>query len=169
MMPMLRFFRHGDGSFAMFNGMSSAPSHLLATLLAYDDTHGAPMAHMPHTGFQRLDAGAMTVIMDTGPPPPPNVSHEAHAGCLSFELSSGPRRIVINCGMPATGRDNWRAFARGTAAHSTMTYHGASSCQNDEQTTKKRFLRGAPIVSGPVNVESYREAVQNGELLTTSH
>ena len=26
MMPMLRFFRHGDGSFALFNGMSSAPS-----------------------------------------------------------------------------------------------------------------------------------------------
>ena len=43
---------------------------LLAPLLAYDDTHGAPMANMPHTGFQRLDAGAMTVIMDTGPPPP---------------------------------------------------------------------------------------------------
>src|ERR1019366_7408280 len=86
MMPMLRFFRHGDGSFALFNGMSSAPSDLLATLLAYDDTHGAPMANMPHTGFQRLDAGAMTVIMDTGPPPPPNVSHDAHAGCLSFEL-----------------------------------------------------------------------------------
>ena len=89
MMPMLRFFRHGDGSFALFNGMSSAPSDLLATLLAYDDTHGAPMASMPHTGFQRLDAGAMTVIMDTGPPPPPSVSHDAHAGCLSFELSSG--------------------------------------------------------------------------------
>ncbi len=28
MMPMLRFFRHGDGSFALFNGMSSAPSDL---------------------------------------------------------------------------------------------------------------------------------------------
>ena len=53
MMPMLRFFRHGDGSFALFNGMSSAPSDLLATLLAYDDTHGVPMANMPHTGFQR--------------------------------------------------------------------------------------------------------------------
>ncbi len=34
MMPMLRFFRHGDGSFALFNGMSSAPSDLLASLLA---------------------------------------------------------------------------------------------------------------------------------------
>ncbi len=42
MMPMLRFFRHGDGSFALFNGMSNAPSDLVATLLAYDDTHGVP-------------------------------------------------------------------------------------------------------------------------------
>ena len=67
MMPMLRFFRHGDGSFALFNGMSNAPSDLVATLLAYDDTHGVPMANMPHTGFQRLDAGTTTVIMDTGP------------------------------------------------------------------------------------------------------
>jgi uncharacterized heparinase superfamily protein len=124
---------------------------------------------MPHTGFQRLDAGTMTVIMDTGPPPPPNVSHDAHAGCLSFELSSGPSRIVINCGMPATGRDNWRVFARGTPAHSTMTYHGTSSCQFVELGAMKRFLQGAPIISGPVNVESYREVVADGTLLTTSH
>jgi uncharacterized heparinase superfamily protein len=169
MMPMLRFFRHGDGAFALFNGMSSAPSDLLATLLAYDDTHGVPMANMPHTGFQRLDAGAMTVIMDTGAPPPPNVSQDAHAGCLSFEMSSGPSRIVVNCGMPSTGRDNWRTFARGTAAHSTLTYHETSSCQFVELSAMKRLLQGSPIVSGPANVESYREAVSNGELLTTSH
>src|SRR2546421_9263952 len=169
MMPMLRFFRHGDGSFALFNGMASAPSDVLATLLAYDDTHGTPMASMPHTGFQRLDAGATTLIIDTGPPPPPNVSQDAHAGCLAFELSSGPSRIVVNCGMPSTGRDNWRAFARGTAAHSTLTYHDTSSCQFVELSAMKRLLQGGPVVSGPVNVESYREAVANGVLLTTSH
>ena len=33
----------------------------------------------------------------------------------------------------------------------------------------KRLLQGAPVVSGPANVESYREAVANGDLLTTSH
>jgi uncharacterized heparinase superfamily protein len=169
MMPMLRFFRHGDGSFALFNGMSSAPSDQLATLLAYDDAHGAPMANMPHSGFQRLDAGAMTVIMDTGPPPPPSVSQEAHAGCLSFELSSGPSRIVVNCGMPSTGRDNWRAFARSTAAHSTLTYHETSSCQFVELSAMKRLLQGAPVMSGPAEVECLREAVADGELLTTSH
>jgi uncharacterized heparinase superfamily protein len=169
MMPMLRFFRHGDGTIALFNGMSGTPSDLLATLLAYDDTHGTPMASMPHTGFQRLDAGQMTVIIDTGPPPPPNVSQEAHAGCLSFEMSSGPSRIVINCGMPSTGRENWRAFARSTPAHSTVTYHETSSCQFVEMSAMKRFLQGAPIVSGPANVENFREAVANGQLLTTSH
>jgi uncharacterized heparinase superfamily protein len=169
MMPMLRFFRHGDGTIALFNGMSGTPSDLLATLLAYDDTHGTPMASMPHTGFQRLDAGAMTVIVDTGSPPPPNVSHEAHAGCLSFELSSGASRIVINCGMPSTGRDNWRAFARSTVAHSTLTFADASSCQFVELSAMKKFLHGAPITSGPEIVENFREAVTNGVLLTTSH
>jgi uncharacterized heparinase superfamily protein len=169
MMPMLRFFRHGDGNFALFNGMSSAPSDLLATLLAYDDTHGVPMASMPHSGYQRLDAGAMTVIMDSGPPPPPNVSHEAHAGCLSFELSSGPSRIVVNCGMPTTGRDNWRPFVRSTPAHSTLTFHDTSSCQFVALSAMKRLLHGAPVVSGPTDVESYREAVDNGEVLTASH
>ncbi|MGY3388923.1 putative heparinase superfamily protein [Bradyrhizobium sp. USDA 3311] len=169
MMPMLRFFRHGDGNFALFNGMSATPSDLLATLLAYDDTHGAPMANMPHTGFQRLDAGQTTLIIDTGPPPPAGVSHDAHAGCLSFELSSGISRIVTNCGMPTTGRDNWRPFARSTAAHSTLTYHDTSSCQFVEMSAMKRLLHGSPVTSGPVEVESYREVVQNGTLLTTSH
>lgn len=169
MMPMLRFFRHGDGNFALFNGMSATSSDLLATLLAYDDTHGAPMANMPHTGFQRLDAGQTTVIIDTGPPPPAGVSHDAHAGCLSFELSSGISRIVTNCGMPTTGRDNWRPFARGTAAHSTLTYHDTSSCQFVEMSAMKRLLHGSPVTSGPVEVESYREIVQNGTLLTASH
>jgi uncharacterized heparinase superfamily protein len=71
--------------------------------------------------------------------------------------------------MPATGRDNWRSFARGTAAHSTLTYHETSSCQFVELSAVKRLLHGAPIVAGPTDVESYREAVANGELLTTSH
>ena len=169
MMPMLRFFRHGDGSFALFNGMSNAPSHLLATLLAYDDAHGAPMSTMPHTGFQRIDAGALTLIMDTGAPPPPDVSSEAHAGCLAFELSTGASRIVVNCGMPANGRDNWRSFARSTPAHSTLSYRNASSCQFVERSAMKKLFDGAPVVSGPSKVESTRERVDDGLLLGALH
>jgi uncharacterized heparinase superfamily protein len=169
MMPMLRFFRHGDGNFALFNGMSGTPNDLLATLLAYDDTHGSPMVSMPHSGYQRIDAGAMTVIIDTGAPPAASVSQETHAGCLAFELSSGQCRIVVNCGVPATGRESWRAFARGTPAHSTATYRDTSSCQFVERSAMKRLLRGAPIVSGPSEVDCERESVGDGTLLTASH
>ncbi|HEY0235191.1 MAG TPA: heparinase II/III family protein [Afipia sp.] len=169
MMPMLRFFRHGDGSFALFNGMSTAHSGVIATLLAYDDTHGTPMPHMPHTGYQRLDAGPMTLIADVGPPPPPSLSHSAHAGTLSFEMSSGACRIVVNCGMAPTSRDNWRAFARSTAAHSTLTFHETSSSQFVQLSSMKKMLQGSPIVSGPGDVESFREIMEDGTLLTMSH
>jgi uncharacterized heparinase superfamily protein len=76
---------------------------------------------------------------------------------------------VINCGMPSTGRDNWRAFARSTVAHSTLIFEDTSSCQFIELSAVKRLLHGAPIVNGPEIVENFREVVSNGELLTTSH
>ena len=44
MMPMLRFFRHGDGNFALFNGMGPTAADLMATILAYDDARGEPVA-----------------------------------------------------------------------------------------------------------------------------
>ena len=53
MMPMLRFFRHGDGNFAHFNGMGPTSPDLIATILAYDDARGAPLANAPHSGYQR--------------------------------------------------------------------------------------------------------------------
>jgi uncharacterized heparinase superfamily protein len=71
--------------------------------------------------------------------------------------------------MPSTSRDNWRSFARSTPAHSTLTYHEASSCRFVEFSAMKRLLQGAPVISGPSNLESYREAVNNGLLLTASH
>ena len=129
MMPMLRFFRHGDGNFAQFNGMGPTPVDLLATVLAYDDARGAPVANAPHSGYQRIDAGSTALLMDTGKPPPLGLSQEAHAGCLSFELSWTLHRLVINCGIPEVNKENWRQVARATAAHSTVTFNDASSCQ----------------------------------------
>ena len=93
MMPMLRFFRHSDGSFARFNGMGATPADLLLTLLAYDETRGAPLSNAPHSGYQRLEAGGGVLIMDTGSAPPIEMSLEAHAGCLSFEFSSPKQNL----------------------------------------------------------------------------
>jgi uncharacterized heparinase superfamily protein len=165
MMPMLRFFRHGDGSFGLFNGMGPTAPDLLATVLAYDDARGSPVTNAPHAGYQRLQAGEAVVLVDTGRPPSLPMSQEAHAGCLSFELSSRTHRIVVNCGLPATSRDTWRAVARATAAHSTVTFNDTSSARFLAGGPLRRLV-GTPILSGPSDVPVSRPDEEN---LRASH
>ncbi len=168
MMPMLRFFRHGDGVFAHFNGMGPTAPDLVATILAYDDARGAAPTNAPHSGYQRIEAKGLLVLMDAGIPPPFAVSQQAHAGCLSFELSSQQQRIVVNCGLPAINRETWRQVARATAAHSTAVFNDTSSCRFLETGTFKRLI-GTPIVSGPTNVPVAREELNNAIVLRGSH
>jgi uncharacterized heparinase superfamily protein len=168
MMPMLRFFRHGDGTFMLFNGMGPTPPDLLATVLAYDDARGTPVANAPYSGYQRLEAGASTLLMDTGSPPPLEVSADGHAGCLAFEFSSKQQRIIVNCGMPATGRENWRQVARATAAHSTVTLNDASSCRFLDSAAFRRLF-GVPIVDGPYHVTVSRDIEDQQTVLRATH
>jgi uncharacterized heparinase superfamily protein len=168
MMPMLRFFRHGDGTFALFNGMGPTSSDVLATVLAYDDARGTPVANAPYSGYQRLDAASSMLLMDTGGPPPPELSAEAHAGCLAFEFSSKQQRVVVNCGMPGSGRENWRQVARATAAHSTVTFNDASSCRFLDFAPFRRLF-GVPIVEGPENVTVARDSEHDAIVLRAAH
>ncbi|HEY2136950.1 MAG TPA: heparinase II/III family protein [Xanthobacteraceae bacterium] len=169
MMPMLRFFRHGDGAFALFNGMGPTSPELIATILAYDDARGEPVANAPHSGYQRVQVGSTVVLMDTGRPPPMDVSADAGAGCLSVEISAKHQRIVINCGMPSTSKENWRQVARSTAAHSTVTFNDTSSCGFLESGTFRRLF-GAPIVAGPAHVTVTRETRdEDSVMLRASH
>jgi len=168
MMPLLRFFRHGDGMLAHFNGMGSTPSDLVATILAYDDARGAPPTNAPHSGYQRLSGGESVALIDTGRPPALAVSGDAHAGCLSFEFSSGTNRIVVNCGVSPRSNPLWRKVSRSTAAHSTVTVEDTSSCRF---LSEKPFghLLGAPILWGPENVPVGREDDAAGSRITASH
>ena len=168
MMPMMRFFRHGDGAFAHFNGMGPTLPDLMATILANDDARGAPLSNAPHTGYQRVELGEMVLLMDVGGPPPFSVSHEAHAGCLSFELSHGLQRVVVNCGLPLANRETWRQVARATAAHSTVVFNDTSSCRFLESGSFKRLF-GTPIVSGPTDIQVAREERVDAIVLRTSH
>ena len=168
MMPMMRFFRHGDGNFAHFNGMGPTLPDIMATILAYDDARGAPLANAPHSGYQRVESGELLLLTDLGRPPPISVSQEAHAGCLSFELSHAQQRIVVNCGLPLTNRETWRQVARATAAHSTVVFNDTSSCRFLESGSFKRLL-GTPIIGGPTDIQLSREDRPDAIILRASH
>lgn len=168
-MPMLRFFRHGDGNFTLFNGMGPTPVDLLATVLAYDDARGAPVANAPHSGYQRIERGNTLMLLDAGRPPPMALSQDAHASCLAFELSWKQHRLVVNCGLPAVNRDTWRQVARATPAHATVTVNDTSSCRFLEAGLFRKLLWGVPIVGGPRNVNVAREDDIDGANLELTH
>lgn len=127
MYPALRFFRHQDGDLALFNGATSTFANELMSVLRYDETSGKPFKALPHAHYQRLSAAQTLVIVDTGGPLSIDLSRTAHAGCLSFEMSSGRHRIIINAGSPKFAGKRYVQMARATAAHSTVTLNDTSS------------------------------------------
>ena len=107
-------------------------------------------------GFhQRLAIGDVVVLADTGAPAAGIASETAHAGCLSFEMSSGVNRYIVNAGAPVFRDPDHVAFSRMTAAHSTVAINDTSSLRFSQSS----FL--GPIVTGgvsKVDVESLDEA-----------
>lgn len=155
MLPALRFFRHQDGSVARFNGMGATIQDRIAAILRHDDTVGSPLLHAPHSGYERLSMGGVTVIADTGASPPVEVSGAAHAGCLSFELSSGRQHFIVNAGIDTYGAAEFRPLARATAAHSTATLNDTSSARFSYSPRISDVL-GSPLIGGPVKVPCRR-------------
>lgn len=161
MPPMLRLLRHGDGTLAHFNGMGSTPVDHLTTLLFYDEARASPLQRGTLSGYERMEADGTVLTMDVGIPPPVFCSEEAGAGCLSFELSSGVQRIVVNCGAPRGNGESLGQAARATAAHSTATLDDTSSARilGPRGPIGTRFLSwmllrriGAVVTAGPTDV-----------------
>lgn len=168
MTPMLRLFRHANGELALFNGMGVTRPEAVATVLAYDDVRAKPILNAPWSGYQRLEAADCVLVMDTGKPPPPAFSTRAHAGTLAFELSSGPYRLVLNCGAPETARADLREAARASAAHSTLIVDDWSSSRFAAHAGLDRWLRGQ-IIDGPSRVEVRRIEEASETTLEASH
>ena len=120
MAPMLRFFRHGDRKLALFNNSIEEDGILVDLVLTRSETKGRAPAQAAQSGYQRMQAGHSLVLIDTGKPPPRGFDETAHAGPLSFEMSQGRERIIVNCGGYRGANRAWRQVARSTAAHSVL-------------------------------------------------
>jgi uncharacterized heparinase superfamily protein len=127
MLPLLRLLRQGDGSLSHFNGMGRTPADHLAMLLMYEVARGQAMRRAPRSGYERLEAGRTVLVADVGAAPAVEDSADVHAGCLSFEMSSGAERMIVNCGAARGASDETQLAARSTAAHSTATVAETSS------------------------------------------
>ena len=146
MAPMVRFFRHGDGGLALFNGSNEQDPQMIDRALTLGEAVGKAPVSAPHGGFERLLAQRTLVITDVGAPTALSADC-AHGGALSFEMSVDGRRMIVNCGAHSGGDEVWRDAMRATAAHSTVAI--------DDENMLERQADGR-LGRGPKRVVSNR-------------
>jgi uncharacterized heparinase superfamily protein len=163
--PMLRFFRHGDGGLALFNGGQEGDGEMIAGLLARDAVRGASFGHARFSGYQRLAAGKTQLLLDCGKAPDGAFARNAHAGFGAMEFSAGTHRIVVNCG--AGTQRAWNQALRATAAHSTLILADTSSAQILPEGLARDLL-GPRLMGGPSADLSRRLETTQGWMVETS-
>ena len=157
---------HPDGEVSFFNDSAQGVAPTAARLEAYAGELGLaasvgearPAIVLRESGFARLERGGAVVLADIGPVGPDYLPGHAHADTLSFELSIGSHRVLVNSGTSQYGLGEERLRQRGTAAHNTVTVGGADS---SEVWGGFRVARRARVTSVRVD----ESAGRGGELL----
>ncbi|WP_342238285.1 heparinase II/III family protein [Inquilinus sp. OTU3971] len=164
MAPALRLLRHGDGGFALFNDAQEGEPVLIDAVLSQADSKARAPKSARHSGFERAMAGRTLLLLDVGAPPPAGADDGAHAGLLSFEMSVGRERMIVNCGAwPGRGSAEdsaWHTALRGTPAHSTLSVAGRDSAE---------VLRDAGIGKRPHSIEVDRQETPQSVLIDAWH
>ena len=136
MLRWLRCMTHPDGTLGLFNDSADGVAPDLSELERYAATMGitaaqprAGVTHLADSGYIRISRDGAVLLADVGLIGPDYLVGHAHADTLSFELSVGARRLVVNGGTSCYGLGAQRLRERGTAAHSTVEVASQNSSE----------------------------------------
>ena len=131
LVPPLLALRMGDRGLGSWQGAGATSALRVDALIAASGIRARPGKDSRHWGYQRVDAGKATLVLDAAPPPRSRHARYGCASTLAFELSHGEQRIIVNCGGGelAGGLVPVRIEQglRGSAAHSTLVLDDANS------------------------------------------
>jgi hypothetical protein len=137
MLYWLRCMSHPDGSLGLFNDCAGGVAPDNHEIECYAARLGvrAPLpppegvTPLAASGYVRLARGHAVALIDVAPVGPDYLPAHAHADTLSFELSVGGQRVIVNGGTSCYGRNSERQRERGTGAHNTVQIAGADSSE----------------------------------------
>ena len=158
--PTLRALRHSDGELARFHGGGRGAEGWLDHALSQSRVRSKNSGGLS-MGFARLSSGRTSLIVDASAPPSGRASFNAHASTLAFELTSGRRPLVVNCGSGRSFGPDWRRAGRATPSHSTLSLDGYSSARLgpvDRTTGREELIEGPRHV--PIEISQASDGLQ---------
>lgn len=160
MLSWLGALTHPDGEYAFFNDCTFGIAPNYATLC-----HIARQLHLSvdlplrnASGYVHHQAQYYTLIADTAAIGCSYQPGHAHADSLSFELSYGLQRMIVNSGISTYANHQLRHWQRSTAAHNTLTLNQQNS---SEVWHAFRVAKRARIIKRYVS-EHLIAAIHNG-------
>jgi uncharacterized heparinase superfamily protein len=163
----LRALRHSDGGLARFHGGGRGLEGKLDHALAASGVKPKQPGELS-MGFARVAAGRTSLIVDARTPPIGPASGNAHASTCAFELTSGRRPLIVNCGSGAQFGADWHRAGRATPSHSTLGIDGLSSAR----LAMGRALDGRDVellLDGPKDVPIQRTNITDGARIEVAH
>ncbi len=151
--PCLRALRHADGGLARFHGGGRGLAGQLDLALANGGARAVPLAGFA-MGFARLTGGRSSVICDVAAAP---LGARGHASTLAFELTSGRRPVIVNCGSGRAFGSDWQRAGRATPSHSTLCVEGVSSSRLGD------LPAGGDVLVQRARVTASHQLIEDGE------
>lgn len=126
---------HPDGGLSFFNDAAFGIAPSRAALEAYAERLRLPpttepgegVHHLGASGYVRVNQGDLVAILDLAAVGPDYIPGHAHADTLSFELSLGRERILVNGGTSTYETGRLRETQRATRSHNTVEIGGGNS------------------------------------------
>jgi len=135
MMAWLNVMSHPDGEIAFFNDAALKVAPNYQSLMGYAKRLGfqfniknhQPLIYLPQSGYSRIQCGDAVLLADIAEVGASYQPGHAHADTLSFELSIGKERCLVNSGTSTYTEGSERSRERSTAAHNTLVVNERNS------------------------------------------
>ncbi|MCA9102833.1 MAG: alginate lyase family protein [Planctomycetales bacterium] len=137
MLGWLQAMSHPDGEIALLNDaafdIAPRPQALYdyAAELGIDPPPppGDGIVNLEASGYLRLERGPAVLICDAAPLGPDYQPGHGHADALTFEMSLGLNRFIVDTGTSRYDNGAERLVERGTAAHNTVEIDSEDSSE----------------------------------------
>ena len=128
---------HPDGEISFFNDSAFDVGPSISELDAYLkrlgietlETTDTNLILLKESGYIRIKNDSVLALLDVAKIGPDYLPGHGHADTLSFELSVGDQRVIVNSGTSCYGSSSERLKQRGTLSHNTVTVNGENSSE----------------------------------------